>query len=359
MTLSEGRVKSLGAVSWIPGGWIILAVIVWLGGVQSEPVRNLIFSPVVICFVSLLAIALTVFYCVLISRETILTSNQKYNWGWFVFLLHAAAFPVVWNRFVWKKLRRPDEYEEEKPARQPMTFTRNQAIVLGIISVLPCCSVGLLFLAMLIGARTEATKIFLISSLLNAVLFTNVLTLALIVYYIILIRRETDLTSNQKHSWGWLIVLIHAMAFPVVWYQFVWPKAVRPARTNWPGASTRRSATWLGILSWAPLCLVVLFIGTLIFAGPVLRSPERMVPFLVVTMTIIGLGTVGLMVYYSMIISRNRDLTSEQKHHWYWIVFLLGFWMFPVLWFKFGRSNAGPGGDTMTGQTTDGENTDG
>jgi hypothetical protein len=216
--------------------------------------------------------------------------------------------------------------------------------------------------AMMIGGRTEATKLFLVGSFTVAVLLIYGLGLALIIYYIILIRRETDLTSNQKYSWGTIIVFINALAFPVVWYQFVWPKAVGaegPAWTAGPAIPRRRKVIWLGLLSWVPLCALILSIGTLILAGPVLRSPDRMLPYLAVTMTIVGIGTISLVTYYSMVISRNPNLTSEQKLNWYWYVFVLGLLIFPLLWFKFVRSNVDPGGDTMTGPSTDGDQTDG
>jgi hypothetical protein len=117
--------------------------------------------------------------------------------------------------------------ETIKPTKKPLAFTRNQAKLLGVISFFPCCWIILLMVVMLTAGLSRLAQQILPGSFMLIFIFTNTLTLALVIFYIVLISREPDLTSNQKYSWGWIIFLAHVMAFPLVWYKFVWSKVNR------------------------------------------------------------------------------------------------------------------------------------
>lgn len=230
--------------------------------------------------------------------------------------------------------------DTKKPAKPPMSFTRNQAKLLGVISWVPVCWIALTMIVMLTAGRSELSQKILLGSVAAAFIVINTLTLILIIYYIILISREADLTSNQKYSWGWIVFLVSVMAFPVVWHKFVWSKVnqldsstVKEAAQKAPNA-IRKKALWLRVLSWAPICMIILGIAVLVLAEQAAWSPEVKVPFILALFIGIMLLSIFLTVYFCILINKDRDLTSEQKHNLYWTIFLLNFWAFPAVWRK-------------------------
>ncbi len=239
--------------------------------------------------------------------------------------------------------------ELNKPKKEPMTFTRNQAKLLGVISWMPCCWTVLFMILMVTAGKWELGQKIMAGSFVITFIGVNIITLALIVYYIVLISREADLTSNQKYSWGWMIFLFHAMAFPFVWHKFVWSRVNQPHRTveaarpETAASSSRRRVVWLGLLSWAPLLWIILLIATVVVIGTTGGSPREVLPFLMATVVGLNVLTISLVVYSCTLINK-ADLTSEKKHNWYWTIFLLNIFVFPVVWYKFARKQAGQPG---------------
>ncbi len=112
--------------------------------------------------------------------------------------------------------------EATKPTKKPLDFTRNQAKLLGVISFFPCCWIILLMVVMLTAGLSRLAQQILPGSFMLIFIFTNTLTLALVIFYIVLISREPDLTSEQKYGWYWTLFILGFFAFPTAWYKFVW-----------------------------------------------------------------------------------------------------------------------------------------
>jgi hypothetical protein len=112
--------------------------------------------------------------------------------------------------------------ETIKPTKKPLAFTRNQAKLLGVISFFPCCWIILLMVVMLTAGLSRLAQQILPGSFMLIFIFTNTLTLALVIFYIVLISREPDLTSEQKYGWYWTLFILGFFAFPTAWYKFVW-----------------------------------------------------------------------------------------------------------------------------------------
>ncbi len=228
--------------------------------------------------------------------------------------------------------------EAKKLVKEPMTFTRNQALLLGIASLLPCCWVFLFYGAFMFARQSEPAPGIMPGLAVIMLTLPYLYTLALIIFYIVLISRETDLTSNRKYSWGWIVFFANIMAFPLVWYKFVWSKLDQPDRppaVETPVASGRKKAIWLGVVSWAPICMIILGIAVMVLAGQAVRSPEVMISIILCSFIVIGIISISLTVYFCILISKDQELTSEQKHNGYWAIFLLNFWAFPWAWHKF------------------------
>ncbi len=112
--------------------------------------------------------------------------------------------------------------EATKPTKKPLDFTRNQAKLLGVISFFPCCWIILLMVVMLTAGLSRLAQQILPGSFMLIFILTNTLTLALVIFYIVLISREPDLTSEQKYGWYWTLFILGFFAFPTAWYKFVW-----------------------------------------------------------------------------------------------------------------------------------------
>jgi hypothetical protein len=112
--------------------------------------------------------------------------------------------------------------EAIKPTRKPLAFTRNQAKLLGVFSLFPCCWILLLMVVFLTAGHSGLIQPILPGSIMIIFILTNTLTLALVIFYIVLISREPDLTSEQKYGWYWTLFILGFFAFPTAWYKFVW-----------------------------------------------------------------------------------------------------------------------------------------